>query len=189
MRKVNGSVYMSLDGVVTHPENWTFGFRDDKATQYARDQLFASDALLMGRETYEVFAQVWPTMTDEQGLADRMNSLPKYVVSSTLQAAEWNATIISGDVAREVANLKEQPGQDILIYGYGRLTAELIEHGLLDELRVWLHPLLVGRGGPGDLLLREGTTANMRLLEVQTFGSGLVILNYQPTGPRQAAAE
>lgn len=190
MRSVIASVYMTLDGVVAHPENWTFEFRDADADAVAHEQLFACDTLLMGRATYEIFAAVWPGMTDERGFADRMNSMPKYVVSSTMDTAEWNTTVIPGDdlVAR-IRALKQRAGQDILTYGYGRLTAALLHHGLLDELRVWLHPVLVGSGGPADLLLRAGTAHTLRLVDTRTFPTGLLILGYRPTGHRTTTTD
>ena len=103
----------------------------------------------MGRRTYEAFAAVWPTMKDDAGFADKMNSMPKHVASRTLKETTWNATVIQGDLAEAVDRLKRAPGKDILQYGYGPVTGTLIEHGLLDELRLWLHPILVGRGAGG----------------------------------------
>jgi dihydrofolate reductase len=180
MRKVISSTYVTLDGVMDDLDKWHFRFFDDEALEYAYDQLFASDALLMGRETYEGFAASWPSMTDEAGFADRMNGLPKYVASTTLQEPlEWNnATLIKGDVAEEVSRLKEQPGQDILMYGYGDLTRTLMQHGLLDELRMWVHPVV---WGSGERPFRDaGDRTFLRLVDTTTFGSGVVVLSYQP---------
>jgi len=180
MRKMINSTYVSLDGVVTNPQEWTFQFRDDAANQFAYEQLIASDALLMGRRTYEVFSAVWPTMKDEAGFGDKMNSMPKYVASRTLKEPAWNATVIQGDLAEAVGKLKQAPGKDILQYGYGQVTGTLIEHGLLDELRVWLHPILVGRGEVGDLLIGPRATAKLKLTDLKRYNSGLLILTYQP---------
>ncbi|MGH3384702.1 MAG: dihydrofolate reductase family protein [Nocardioidaceae bacterium] len=180
MRRVIASTYMTLDGVIERPENWTFPFRSDEATAFAYDQLVGSDALLMGRRTYEIFAEAWPTRTDK--FAERINSLPKYVVSTTLDTAEWNTTVIGGDVAAEVAKLKQQPGKDILIYGCGALTETLMQHDLLDELRIWLHPVLVGGSNPDDVLRRDSATATLDLVDVTTYDTGLVILCYRPQG-------
>src|SRR5919109_307858 len=180
MRKVINSTYVSLDGVVTNPQEWTFHFRDDAANQFAFEQLMASDALLMGRRTYEVFSAVWPTMKDEAGSADKMNSMPKYVASRTLKEATWNASIIQGDLAEAVDKLKRAPGQDIVQYGYGPVTGTLIEHGLLDELRLWLHPILVGRGEVDNLLIGPRAKATLKLADLKRYGSGLLILTYQP---------
>ena len=107
MRKVINSTYVSLDGVVTNPQEWTFQFRDDTANQFAFEQLMASDALLMGRRTYEVFSAVWPTMNDEAGFAEKMNNMPKHVASRTLKVTTWNATVIQGDLGEAVDTLKE----------------------------------------------------------------------------------
>jgi dihydrofolate reductase len=180
MRKVINSTYVSLDGVVTNPQEWTFDFRDDAANQFAGEQLMACDALLMGRRTYEFFSEVWPTMKDEGGFADKMNSMPKHVASRTLKETTWNATVIQGDLAEAVDRLKRAPGKDILQYGYGPVTSTLIEHGLLDELRLWLHPILVGRGEVDDLLIGPRATATLKLADLKRYDSGLLILTYQP---------
>ncbi len=180
MRKVINSTYVSLDGVVTNPQDWTFEFRDDAANQFAFEQLMASDALLMGRRTYEVFSEVWPSMKDEAGFGDKMNSMPKHVASRTLKETTWNATVIQGDLADAVDKLKRAPGQDILQYGYGPVTGTLIEHGLLDELRLWLHPILVGRGEVDNLLMGPRATAKLKLADLKRYDSGLLILTYQP---------
>jgi dihydrofolate reductase len=180
MRKVINSTYMSLDGVVTNPQEWTFQFRDDAANQFALQQLMASDALLMGRRTYEGFSAVWPTRQDEIGMAEKMNRMLKYVASRTLKETTWNATVIQGDLAEAVDTLKRGPGQDIIQYGYGPVTRTLIENGLLDELRLWLHPILVGKGEVDDLLMGPRAAATLKLADVKRYDSGLLILTYQP---------
>src|SRR5919198_1748677 len=109
MRKVINSTYVSLDGVVTNPQEWTFAFRDDAANRFAFEQLMACDALLMGRRTYEFFSAVWPTMKDEAGFADKMNSMPKHVASRTLKETTWNATVIQGDLAGATSVLTHAP--------------------------------------------------------------------------------
>src|SRR5215212_1813944 len=114
MRKVVVTEFMTLDGVMEAPNLWSFPYWTDDISKIKFDELFASDAMLLGRVTYEGFAAAWPSMTDEAGFADRMNSLPKYVASTTLDDAEWNASLIKENVAEEVARLKQQPGQDIL---------------------------------------------------------------------------
>jgi dihydrofolate reductase len=184
MRRLINSTYVSLDGVVTNPQEWTFPFRNDSANQFAFEQLMASDALLMGRRTYEAFAQVWPTMKDEQGFADKMNRMPKHVASRTLRNPTWNATVIQGDLAEAVDRLKQAPGDDILQYGYGPVTGTLMEHGLLDELRLWLHPILVGRGQVDNLLIGPRAVATMRLVDLKRYDSGLLILSYHPVSGR-----
>jgi dihydrofolate reductase len=180
MRKVINSTYVSLDGVVTNPQQWTFNFRDAAADQFALQQLMASDALLMGRRTYELFSGVWPTRKDASGMADKMNSMPKHVASRTLKETTWNATVIQGDLAEAVDSLKRAPGNDIVQYGFGPVTGTLIEHGLLDELRLWLHPILVGKGAVHDLLIGPRATATLKLADLKRYESGLLILTYHP---------
>lgn len=184
MRRVIATTLMSLDGVTDHPEQWSFDFMSDEMTQVNYDQLFASDALLLGRETYVAFAESWPSMDDEVGFGARMNSITTYVVSTTLEKAEWNnATIIRENVAEEVTKLKEQPGQDILIYGVGRLAYTLLKAGVLDEMRIWVHPVLVGSASTDSMLTREGPKTTVELAGTRTLDSGVVILTYKPKQP------
>lgn len=191
MRRVINSTYMSLDGVVQRPELWTFDYRSEDAARYSHDLLFGSDALLMGRHTYDIFASHWPTATDDTGFADRMNNLPKYVVSNTLAAPTWNnTTVVAPDSLPDlIRQLKQQPGQDVLQYGYGVVTATLLREGLLDELRLWLHPLLVGGGDLDALLARVGSKARFRLTDMKRYQSDLLILSYQiDASPANASA-
>jgi dihydrofolate reductase len=184
MRIVN-STYMSLDGVVQRPELWTFDFRSDDAAKATQEQLFGADALIMGRHTYDMFAPRWSTATDEAGLADRINSIPKYVLSHTLAEPTWNnTTVLAGvDVVDRIRDLKAQPGGAILQYGYGPVTRLLLEHGLLDELHIWLHPLLIGDSQPSDQIGAVGAKARFQLADVRRYDSGLVILSYhRPAG-------
>jgi dihydrofolate reductase len=186
MRRIINATYMSLDGVVQRPELWTFGYRSDDAAQVSYDQLFGADALIMGRHTYDIFAGHWPTATDPNGFADRMNDIPKYVLSHTLSEPTWtNTTVLAGDdVADRIRDLTRQPGRDILQYGYGPVTRLLIDHGLLDELHIWLHPLLVGNFDPSDQLGAAGARSRLQLNDVRRFDSGLVILRYHEPGTR-----
>ena len=178
MRKIIESTLASLDGVIEAPGAWTGDYFDSEAAQLAMDQLTISDAMLMGKRTYQMFAAMWPAMTG--AYADQMNSIRKYVFSSTLEKADWdNTTIVSGDVATEVSKLKQQDGQDLVIYGHGPLGQTLLEHHLLDELRLWIHPLIVGAGGP---FFRAGQKATLRLLGTTTLKNGVVILTYQLAG-------
>ncbi len=185
MRRVVLSVYMSVDGVMEDPGGsegsqhggWTRSYWSDDIAKVQFDQLFASDALLLGRVTYQGFAAAWPQMTDEAGFANRMNSLPKYVASRTLAETTWNATLIKGDVAEAVSRLKQQPGQDILIYGSGGLVQTLAQHGLIDEYRLLVYPVVLGSG---KRVFRDGSHARLRLIEAKAVGSGVVLLNYQP---------
>jgi dihydrofolate reductase len=151
---------------------------------YARDILFASDALLLGRETYEVFATTWPARTaaddgpGEAGFIDRINRLPKFVASTTLkEPLTWNATLIKGDVAKEVARLKQQPGRDILMFGCGELARTLMQHGLIDEYRFWVYPVVVG---DGTRLFDGGSKATLKLVDTKTFSAGFAILTCLP---------
>lgn len=183
MRKIVAAEYVSLDGVMEEPR-WTIPFWNEELGQYQYDQLFASDALLLGRVTYEGFAAAWPSMTDEQGFADRMNSMPKYVASTTLETLEWNANRIEGDVAAAVAKLKEQPGQDILIYGSAALVQTLLPHGLIDEYRLMVHPVLLGGG---KRLFPDGIDATtLALVESKTTATGVLLLRYQPAEKEDA---
>lgn len=178
MKKIINSTYISLDGVMENPQNWIYF--NDEARAFATEQLFASDTLLMGRRTYETFAAAWPERSGDE-FADRMNSTTKYVASATLDKAEWsNTTVISGDVPTEVSRLKQQPGTDILMYGFGPLSHTLLEHNLLDELRFWVNPVLVGSGTPQDLLFREIPETKLTLVNTRVHRDGVVILSYQP---------
>lgn len=180
MRKVITSTYVSLDGVMENPQHWSLDYFNEEAGTYASQQLFASDALLMGRRTYEVFAQAWPGRSGDD-FSDRMNSMTKYVASTTLGSVDWNnTTIISGDLVEEVTALKQQPGDDILMYGFGPVAQTLLRHDLLDELRFWVHPLFVGSGTPQDLLFREIPQAKLTLVDSTTLSNGVVILAYRP---------
>jgi dihydrofolate reductase len=180
MRKIVVSMYATLDGVIDSMEKWHFKSWNDELAAFARQQLFAADALLMGRVTYEIFAATWPTITDDVGFADRMNSIPKYIVSSTLDEPEWNnSTVVAGDVAAAVTELKQQPGQDILVYGGARIVRTLFALGLVDDLHIWVHPVVLGGG---TTLFGEGLSpTELTLADTTTFRSGVVVLSYQVT--------
>jgi dihydrofolate reductase len=184
MRRIINSTYISIDGVVQDPQNWTFDYRDEGAAAFAHDQLFECDALVMGRRTYEGFIGYWPTATDDDGTADRMNSIAKYVVSDSLRDPAWNNTTVVGraELPALARELKQKPGQDIIQYGYGPVTAALLSEGLLDELRLWLHPIMVGGPARDALLAEVSGDARFRLAGHRAFDSGLVILSYQPQG-------
>jgi len=179
MRKLINSTYISLDGVIEEPHLWPpMGPGDEKGGAIQTELLLSCDALLMGRRTYEGFAPVWPTRSGDP-FSDHINSMRKYVVSSTMRDPEWtNTTVIDGDPVAVVKELKGQPGKDIVQYGFGPLSYALMEHGLLDELRLWVHPLFVGKGGPGDLLYRDGTLTMFGLLDATPLKSGIVVLRY-----------
>jgi dihydrofolate reductase len=139
-------------------------------------QLLACDAMLMGRNTYEEFAGFWPELPHP--LADRVNALPKYVFSSTLEHAEWsNSTIVRGDVVAEVSKLKQQEGGDLLIYGHGLLGETLLKRHLLDVLDLSIHPLVLGQG---KQFFREGQNVTLRLVATKSFSKGIVKVTYEP---------
>jgi dihydrofolate reductase len=179
MRKLVATEYVTLDGIMEEPGQWSFPFWNDEAMQFKSDELFASDALLLGRVTYEGFAKAWPTMTDTGEFGERMNNMPKYVASTTLDTLEWNNShLLDGDVAEGVAKLKEEPGQDILLSGSGQLLHTLMPHDLIDEYRLMVHPIVLGHGRP---LFREGRgTVTLRLTGSKITSTGVVILTYQP---------
>lgn len=181
MRRIINSTYITLDGVMEHLEQWHFDYVDDETNAFVSEQLLGSDALLMGRRSYEGHAEAWPSRTGDP--ADKFNAMRKYVASTTLRDPEWNNTVVlQGDLVEEVRKLKDEPGEDILMYGFGPVGATLLEHGLLDELVLWVHPVMVGIGEPGDLLFRAGTSAKFELAGTRAFGAGVVILTYRPTG-------
>jgi dihydrofolate reductase len=185
MRRIVVTEFISLDGVIEDPGGaegtehggWSFKFNDPDGMKYKLDETMEHDALLLGRVTYEGFAAAWPGMTDEVGFADKMNSMPKYVVSSTLERADWNnSTVLRGDLAEEVRALKEQPGGDILVAGSASLVRGLIAHDLIDEYRLMVFPIVLG----GGKRLFDGATGApvLKLADVRQLGSGTLILTY-----------
>lgn len=183
MRKVIVEAEVSLDGVMggDYEDFWKLisQFHSADVTAYLDDLLFMPDALLLGRETYEGFAQLWPTM--EGKMADKINSMPKYVASRTLkEPLAWNATLINGDVAEEIRKLKQEPGKSLLQYGVGELTHTMLKQGLVDELRILVYPFTFGEG----LRIFEHMGVNtLKLLDTKTFSSGAVVHRYQPQDP------
>lgn len=176
MRKLVESTFVTLDGVIGAPQEWGPPYWDEEHAAYARRLLFAADALLLGRVTYEGFAEAWPARTGDD-YSDRINGMPKYVASRTLTEATWNATIIKGDVAEEVERLKQEPGESILKFGTGEVDRALLAHGLIDELHLWVFPVLVGAG---QHLIDGIETTHLQLVGVTTFESGIVVLAYAP---------
>lgn len=182
MRKVVVSTNVALDGVMEAPDRWFFQFWSDELSKSAHEELLGSDALLLGRATYEEFAEFWPTATNEPGIADRMNGLPKYVASTTLEEPlAWsNSTLIKNNVAEGVAKLKQKPGGDILLLASAELVQALMGHDLVDEYRLRVAPVVAGGGK--RLFADGGKTKTMRLVETRTFGSGVVGLTYRRAG-------
>jgi dihydrofolate reductase len=178
--------YVSLDGVVEDPvgmENsglgdWTGRFdRGPDGDKFKHQELFASERLLLGRVTYDAFAAVWPAVKDDTGFSERINGMPKFVASNTLQRAAWNnTTILSGDAIGQVRALKKQPGGDILIYGSASLVHALIPQGLIDAYNLMVFPTVLGKG---KRLFPEGYASALKLTESRRFGSGIVLLRYE----------
>ncbi len=180
MRRIVNSTYVTLDGVIQNPQDWpSLGSFSDTGTQLQTELLATCDGVLMGRHTYDSFAPVWSTRSGDP-YTDRINAIDKYVVSTTLTDPQWhNTTIIDKDPIDTIRELKQQPGKDIVQYGFGRLAHELMAEGLLDELRLWLHPFFVGTGNDGDLLYRTGSSRRFELADQTTLDSGIVILTYR----------
>ena len=173
MRKLVESTFMTLDGVISRPQDWSGPYWDDEHTGYAEKLLEPADALLLGRETYEVFAASWPER--EGAYAERLNAIPKHVASRTLTETTWNATLIEGDAAEGVAALKEQDGGDILKYGTGELDKALAARQLVDEFHFWVFPVVAGQG---DRLFDGLDLTTLKLVETDRFASGIVVLVY-----------
>src|SRR6266851_4845702 len=177
MRKIIEYTLVSVDGVYAGAAISGFAqYRDDAYLRDGLGQALACDALLMGRTTYESFAAIWPRRTDPW--ADRINAMPKYVFSSTLEKAEWNnTTIVRGDAVAEVTKLKQQEGRDLLIYGHGLLAETLLKHHLLDVLDLSIHPFILGQG---KQFFRQGANTTLRLVATKSFSKGIVKLTYEP---------
>lgn len=179
MSKLIVTEYLTLDGIFEEPGHWSFDYWGEEPMLYKYEELFSSDVQLLGRVTYEGFAKAWPTMPDTGDFGERMNNMPKYVVSTTLTHADWNnTTIISEHVVEEIQKLKEQPGQNILVAGSGKLVQTLTQHHLVDEYRFMVYPLVLGSG---KRLFPEGSEMlKLKLLETRSFKTGIVVLHYQP---------
>ena len=173
MRKLVESTFMTLDGVISRPQDWGPPYWDDEHTGYTEKLLTPADALLLGRDTYEVFAASWPGRPGEY--ADKINSMPKHVASRTLTETTWNASLIEGDVAEAIAALKEQDGGDIVKYGTGELDRALVENQLVDEFHFWLFPVVAGKG---DRLFDGLDLTSLKLVDTSRFESGIVVLVY-----------
>ncbi len=188
MGRIVAAEYLSLDGVTEDPgpagkfkyRSWTSPYWNDELAEYQSELLFASDALLLGRVTYEEFVASWPLRSGDP-FTDRMNSMPKFVASTTLEEPlEWNSTLLKGDVAEEVQKLKQQPAQDLLIYGSGALVDTLMQHHLIDVYRLMVYPLVLASG---KRLFREGDDkTTLTLTDAKTTSTGVVVLTYQPAG-------
>jgi dihydrofolate reductase len=183
MRKVIASELVSLDGVMESPDKWHFPYFNDEMGEAISAAMAQADAMLLGRVTYEEFAAFWPSQEsggDDQEITDYMNNTPKFVVSKTLgEPLEWNnSTLIKENVAEDVAQLKQQPGKDISITGSGTLVRSLLQEDLLDELRIMVHPIVVGSGK--RLFEDRSDQKAMKLVDSKTFRTGVLYLTYQP---------
>ncbi|MCI0714209.1 MAG: dihydrofolate reductase family protein [Chloroflexi bacterium] len=178
MRKVIVNTFVSLDGIIEEPR-WTALYWADDIAQFQYEGLFSSDALLLGRITYEGFAASWPDMSDEQGFADRMNNLPKYVASRTLSPGQmqWKAELLGDDVVKVVRELKKQPGDNILMYASPTFMHTLMEHNLIDEYRLLVYPVVLGEG---QRLFSDRASTALKLTETRAFSTGVVLLRYEP---------
>ncbi|MEV4170480.1 dihydrofolate reductase family protein [Nonomuraea sp. NPDC049709] len=180
MSKLVSVIYISMDGVVEEPA-WSAPFWNDDHGKFQAGQLSQSRALLLGRVTYDGMSQAWPAMEAAGEDVGEMNRIPKYVASTTLKEPTWNATVIDGDVAAAVAKLKAEEGKDLLVYGSGDLLDHLIRHDLVDELKLFLHPVVVGRG---RRLFADGADPKTwHLAATHVFGSGALVLDYRPVRP------
>jgi len=193
MGKLVVSEFVTIDGVVEDPGGsekferggWAFEFeRGEEGDRFKLEEAMASEAMLLGRVTYEGFAAAWPSRIDEAGFADKMNGMPKHVVSTTLRDPEWNnSTVIDGDVAEQVAALKRETDGDILVYGSVTLVRTLVQHGLVDELRLMVFPVVLGRGK--RLFEETDGKVALQLADVRAVGpDGVLIATY---GPRAEA--
>jgi dihydrofolate reductase len=180
--------FVSLDGVMEAPGGgesfrhggWSFEVnRGDEGNKFKLDETLSSEALLLGRVTYEGFAAAWPSREGE--FADKFNTMPKYVVSSTLEEPEWNnSTVLKGDVAEEVARLRQKQDGDIVVHGSARLVQTLVEHDLVDEFRLMVFPVVLGSGK--RLFGETSDKKALRLVDSKMVGDGVAILVYEPAG-------
>ncbi|MDQ1374077.1 MAG: hypothetical protein QOJ09_1415 [Actinomycetota bacterium] len=179
MRKINAWLFVTLDGVIESPEKWVIA--DDEMFAATEADYAKSDALLLGRRTYETFAASWPERGSEIPNADWMNNTHKYVASTTLESAEWNnSTVIDGDVAEAIARLKQEDGKNIIVNGSGALVRSLMSDHLLDELRLFVHPVVVGTGI--RLFDKESDSFELGLVDSHPYANGVISLTYKPTG-------
>src|SRR5215218_7005462 len=194
MGKIVVTEFVSVDGVMEDPGGsedfehggWSFEIdRGEEGDRFKLDEALESQALLLGRVTYEGFAEAWPSREGE--FADKFNSMPKYVVSSTLEEPEWqNSTVIEGDVPERVAQLRDELDGDIVVHGSARLVETLVEHDLVDELRLMVFPVVLGTGK--RLFGKASDKKPLRLVDSKTVGDGVAILIFQPAGERAGSA-
>lgn len=178
MRKLTAGLFISLDGVVEQPDQWSMEYFDEGVMEGIESQTSQQDAMLMGRGTYEMWADYWPT-SDDEPFATYINNIPKYVVSTTLDTLKWqNSILLKGDLVEEVTRLKQQPGRNIGIGASPTLVESLLENDLLDELMLMVHPVVAGSGR--KLFQNGGAKKPLKLVQSKTTAKGVVILVYQP---------
>ncbi|MBS1887340.1 MAG: dihydrofolate reductase family protein [Actinobacteria bacterium] len=187
MGKIVATEFISLDGVIEDPGGaedfahggWTFEIdRGEEGDKFKLGELEEAEAQLLGRVTYEGFAAAWPSMEDDVGFAEKMNSMPKYVYSTTLTAADWqNSTILSGDFAESIGEVKDEIDGDILVAGSASLVQGLIAADLLDELRLMVFPVLLGGGK--KLFPKDGRKVPLTLSDARTIGAGIQLVTYE----------
>ena len=174
MKKLVVTEFVTLDGVMEAPHEWSFPYWNDEIADFKLNELFETDTTLLGRITFQGFADAWPERTGEY--ADQLNNFPKYVVSTTLENPEWtNSHVISGNLAEEVNRLKQQDGQDILVHGSCTLVQSLIQFDLIDEFHLLVYPLILGKG---LRLFSDEVRSKLALVESRAFSSGVVLLRY-----------
>jgi dihydrofolate reductase len=187
MRKVILSNLVTLDGFFAGPNGeLDWHIVDEEFNGYAKDLLSNVDALLFGRVTYQLMTDYWPaaatnpsTSKSDLEIADKMNNLPKIVFSKTLQKGEWkNTRLVKENIAEEISKMKQQPGKDMVIFGSGSIVSTFMQHGLIDEYRIIVNPIVLGNGNP--LFKGINGKQNLKLLNTKVFDSGIVILFYEP---------
>lgn len=184
MRKLTALELVSVDGIFESPEEWAFSYSNDEMNEANASGMAASDALLLGRVTYEGLAAFWPDQPGGDPMVDYINSVPKFVVSTTLEEPlEWNnSTLIKGNVVDEITALKRQPGKDITIIGSAVFVRSLLREGLLDELNLMVHPIVLGSGK--RLFEDGGDREALELVDSQTFDSGVISMTYRPASEK-----
>lgn len=186
MRKIIVSEFLTLDGVMESPDKWQPSYVSDDVAETIQTQILGYGAMLLGRVTYEEFTAYWPLQTNNEfGIANKLNSMPKFVVSSTLEKAEWNnSTLIQENVLEGITRLKQQGDGDIQLTGSATLVQALMQSDLIDEFRFLVHPIVMGSG---KRLFKDGMdTKALKLIESSTFSSGVVALTYQPDKDKQS---
>jgi dihydrofolate reductase len=181
MGRIVNATYMTLDGDITNMKDWHMPYFGEEAGAAAGAQMSGAEALIMGRLTYDGFSAAWPERTSEESGGKIMNSIRKYVVSTSLQNPAWNnTTVISDDVVAQVSKIKDETDGYILQYGFGSVTRLLLDNGLIDEVLLWLHPVLSGNAKPSELLYRDAAQTHFKFNGVETHSTGMLILSYTP---------